>query len=377
VFKIGTHKYVTKRANDKLLNAYAHISKDDDEYVVPGYTIAESSIFVDFVPLEDRFQTRSKFNVISCGEGVARQLKEVQERYKGKVRLSITHCHQFGGMSTLSGTDIGGFQNILSNPNASKPYADGSQMPVLLISDSGSTRKVIGFLVTASEVSRARVQLISDDSERVLKAWKSAPVAMPDLPKPDIMDTIRSEIGYDWEVRLAQRRSVRDGWAILLEHKSGVNFVVEIGGTWPKGPPRIIRRPSAKEEPINYANILDVQALLNDIHETTFTMRIPENRLPSIVNNRGEILDEEIAFIQYIDWFALAKRLIDCIDEIPKDCYKNDFSTLKFWSGVIGQAFLSKAEGEIKEYHPTDIEEISGHENRMREQPEGTSKKAK
>jgi hypothetical protein len=307
---------ITESARRKLLAAYAHVDAVDDEYAVPAVVIAESNIFVDVALLSEAEQMRSRFNVVASGPGTRDALEQLQDRYKGKIRLSVTHCHQFGSPG-LSSTDQGGFRSILHNPNSSKPYADGSRIPVLLINGSGRSREILAFMVTPTECHRTELLTISDDDFRIRKALKAAPVALPTLRRQDVLDRIERDTGPEWQVRLA-RSKTKGIMALLLSNNTGQSFVIELGPEWPGGKPRfLIRAEGDLVASERLYGCLDLNGLVRGLKEYEHnTMGIPEGiqmgftggkkDLPKVTllyqSGEAVALPDDFPWIEHLNW---------------------------------------------------------------------------
>ncbi len=310
----GAVIYIVESCFSKLNAAYAHVRSEDDEYAVPCYAIAESSIIVDCEPLPEHDQTRSRFNVIAHGAGTHEQMLRMQETHNGKVRLTVSHIHQFGYHPSLSGTDIQGFRRVLENPEASKPYSDGSHIPVILVTDSGARRKYLGFFVTPSTVYPAKLVVIRDDSPLVTEAWEQAPVAVPDQPGAELAELAQRSLGPGWTVRLA--RSKKSGiTAILLVHRSGKEFVIEVGASFPYGRPRLLRKGNGEVKRGVWTAFFDATAMVRQLvtgeQDTIgFSVHFSRENLPVVVAADGVVLDEEIAFLNHVDWSGLGEYLV-------------------------------------------------------------------
>jgi len=314
---------VTKSAWQKLRLAYAHVEADDDEYAVPAMVVAESNVFVDVALLPDSQQMRSRFTVVADGPGAKEALERMQARYNGKVRLSITHCHQFGSPG-LSPVDVSGFRSILANSNASKPYADGARIPVLLINGSGRAREVLAFVVTPTDVRRVEIVVIPDASPMVLEALERAPIAVPSLPRQDLLDRIERDLGTEWQVRLARNKK-KNAMALLLTAECGTEYVVELGPEWPGGKPKIMPRrrngrPAEAVPPISFFDsgvfIAGLQAYVEarpeDLTGFNLSYATTEGSLPGValVTTKGDSteLPADFPWLEALDWAAFARR---------------------------------------------------------------------
>jgi len=305
--------YIVDRTMEKLRAEYAHVRVQDDEYVVPAYTIAETSIFVDCARLDDSQQERSRFNVLARGRGVDAQLQEMSAKYAGKVRLSLTHVHQFGDYPTLSSIDINGYRRVLADTEASKPYADGNRMPVILVTSSGLGRRFLGFIVTPADVIPARLEVISGSAPIVSSAWARARVAMPNFPRGDIIDNAARNLGPEWDVRLI--RSARTGaMAILLSHANGEKYLVELTNEYPLGRPTI-RGKGNRVVDARIDRAFDHSGLLEKVRrssvgESGFSLHVAPGQLPHLVNQRGASLNNQIIFMDHINWRKLGHLLL-------------------------------------------------------------------
>jgi len=304
--------YITETAMNKLRDAYADVRAEDDEYAVPAYTIAESSIFVDCKPLGEEHQTRSRFNVVAHGDGVKNQLITMQQKYNGKVREDTTHIHQFGYHPCLSGTDVGGYRMKLSNPKASKPYADGNRIPAILVTDSGHRRKFLGFYVTPTEVRKAKLIILPDNHPAIVKAWKLAPIAMPETSRSDLIEQIEEDLGDGWSAKLARSKK-NESMVLLLRHIKGKDFVLELGAEFPRGSLRLFKKGCKNQ--IFLLKHFNPPAMLKDILssdlvESTFSMNFYSNELPQFITGDGLNIDKKFVFLDYLNWKSLGNSLL-------------------------------------------------------------------
>jgi len=228
---------LTEHALARVHDMFGDVGPLDHEKVVAGFMIAESNILVDVtaIPTTDR----AMFSVVAQGKATQETLLAALTKHAGKVRLNLIHCHQFG-MPHLSSTDVASYRSFLSDPELSQPYSDCRYMPVLLVSGSGRERELVGFIVTATSVESARVQVVRDDDPIVIAAFKVAPVAMPDLPRAEIIERIQERLPGARKVRLLKSRTTKD-MAIRLESPNGLTITLDVGSRWPpQGLPRVI-----------------------------------------------------------------------------------------------------------------------------------------
>ena len=136
---------------------------------------------------------------------------------------------------SLSATDTSEYRKQLDSPLASQPYADGRQIPVLLVNGAGKQRELLGFIVTRETVQKAEVEVIPDNSPLVTRALAAAPIAIPELERADISDVATEQLGADWDVRFGRNKRL-GRIALLLAHTSGAKFSLEFDH-WPSGLP--------------------------------------------------------------------------------------------------------------------------------------------
>ena len=300
--------YITESTYRDLMDAYRHIGWDDDEYAVPAYTIAESTIFVDCAPLPEMHQRRGMLSVVASGEGVGAQLTCMNENYGGRVRLSITHCHQFGGLPSLSSVDLDGFRCVLENPLTSKPFAHGDRIPVLLISGSGVERRLLGFMVTREGFERAPVIRIPEDDPQVVAAWRRAPVALPDAQKAKLLERAERGMGTEWTVQLV-RHPTSEHFAFRCLHTLGGALLLQFGDAFPLGRPTLHTRSATALDPALPWKALDLHGLVDEA--AARTGRPAELRLEGTPDGFPRVcladdrIDDELCYLDHLRWSAL------------------------------------------------------------------------
>lgn len=307
--------FITESARRKLLAAYAHVGHNDDEYCVPAFTIAESAIFIDAQPI-DR-QCRSRFNVMTNPDAAKNVLEQMQDRYGGKVRMSVTHCHQFG-MPSLSGTDVAGFQRLLNDPLASKPFADGRCVPVLLINGSGRERDILAFWVTPEGFSRALLKTIPDQYSGLAPAWEKAPVALPSLPRDEVAEDIRRALGAAHQVKLG--RSKTDGKIALLIQTPARDRIVARFANWPVGFPSVTVNGVAVGRHLDILRFVSLNQLcaeaMRKFHDgrddlITLFLRVTDGGASACgIRSGADYVTNELDVIDAINWRNFVREVV-------------------------------------------------------------------
>ncbi len=232
---------VTEKFCQDIQDIYGQFTPSDNEYPAMGITIQGAPIFVECLRFPDCAVTRR-----SMTDAVERSHPDVGEQWQntlaghdGKCRSSTVHIHQMN-YPGLSGTDIGNFDFLRTNPDDPSTYATGSPYPVILVNlNAQGALELLGFWIMDGRATEVKVNTVPDDATEVIEAWNKAE-SLPFFSREfQIARNIDQMVCKGWNVELgahpvsgekAIRAKHRDGSKVLLKFTPTAPFALEITG---------------------------------------------------------------------------------------------------------------------------------------------------
>lgn len=228
--------YVTETFVRDITDIYGEFTPSDDEYPAMGITVQGAPVFVKCLRFPDCSVTRHRVTdaVERSHPEVSRLWNAVLKEHNGKCRSSTVHIHPMG-LDRLSGTDIGNYESLRTNPDDPSTFPTGCPYPVILVNLLPSRKlELVGFWVMDGQACRVDVVQVPDESAVVSEAWEKSEQMPFFTGESGITRRIDRMVSKTWSVELGLNPGTGEK-AIKARRDDGIRILIRFDPESPLG----------------------------------------------------------------------------------------------------------------------------------------------